>query len=59
MRLPLGVLGKGGRMLHDRNGQSVVEYIVILAILISLVGGALWEIFSTLTCHSLIFRRNN
>lgn len=48
MRLPLGVLGKGGRMLHDRNGQSVVEYIVILAILITLVGGALWEIFSTL-----------
>ena len=35
-------------MLHDRNGQSVVEYIVILAILITLVGGALWEIFSTL-----------
>lgn len=35
-------------MLHDRNGQSVVEYIVILAILISLVGGALWKIFSTL-----------
>jgi len=35
-------------MLHDRNGQSVVEYIVILAILITLVGGALWEIFDTL-----------
>jgi len=48
LHLPWDVLGKGGRMLHDRNGQSVVEYIVILAILISLVGGALWEIFSTL-----------
>lgn len=35
-------------MLHDRNGQSIVEYIVILAILITLVGGALWEIFTTL-----------
>jgi Flp pilus assembly pilin Flp len=35
-------------MLHDRNGQSVVEYIVILAIFISLVGGALWQIFTTL-----------
>lgn len=35
-------------MLHDRNGQSVVEYIVILAILITLVGGALWEVFDTL-----------
>jgi Flp pilus assembly pilin Flp len=35
-------------MLHDRNGQSVVEYIVILAIFISLVGGALWQIFMTL-----------
>jgi Flp pilus assembly pilin Flp len=35
-------------MLHDRDGQSVVEYIVILAILITLAGGALWEIFSTL-----------
>lgn len=35
-------------MLHDRNGQSVVEYIVILAIFITLVGGALWEVFSTL-----------
>jgi Flp pilus assembly pilin Flp len=43
-----GVPGEGGSMLHDRNGQSVVEYIVILAILITLVGGALWEIFSTL-----------
>jgi Flp pilus assembly pilin Flp len=35
-------------MLLDRNGQSVVEYIVILAIFISLVGGALWQIFTTL-----------
>ncbi len=35
-------------MLHDRNGQSVVEYIVVLAIFITLVGGALWEVFSTL-----------
>ena len=35
-------------MLHDRNGQSVVEYIVILAIFISLVGGALWQIFVSL-----------
>ena len=35
-------------MLHDRNGQSVVEYIVVLAIVIALVGGALWEVFSTL-----------
>jgi Flp pilus assembly pilin Flp len=35
-------------MLQDRNGQSVVEYIVILAIFISLVGGALWQIFLTL-----------
>lgn len=35
-------------MLHDRNGQSVVEYIVVLAIFIALVGGALWEVFSTL-----------
>ncbi len=35
-------------MLHDRHAQSVVEYIVILAILISLVGGALWQIFVTL-----------
>jgi Flp pilus assembly pilin Flp len=35
-------------MLHDRDGQSVVEYIVVLAIFITLVGGALWEIFSTL-----------
>jgi Flp pilus assembly pilin Flp len=40
--------GEGGNMFHDRNGQSVVEYIVILAILITLVGGALWEIFNTL-----------
>ncbi len=35
-------------MLHDRNGQTIVEYIVILALLISLVGGALWQIFVTL-----------
>lgn len=35
-------------MLTDRNGQSVVEYIVVLAIFITLVGGALWEVFSTL-----------
>ncbi len=35
-------------MLHDRIGQSVVEYIVVLAIFIALVGGALWEVFSTL-----------
>lgn len=35
-------------MLHDRNGQSVVEYIVVLAIFIALVGGSLWEVFSTL-----------
>ena len=35
-------------MFHDRSGQSVVEYIVILAIFISLVGGALWQIFTTL-----------
>ena len=35
-------------MLHDRNGQSIAEYIVILALLISLVGGALWQIFVTL-----------
>lgn len=35
-------------MLHDRNGQSIVEYIVVLAIFIVLVGGALWEVFSTL-----------
>ena len=35
-------------MLHDRNGQSVVEYIGVLAIFIALVGGALWEVFSTL-----------
>jgi hypothetical protein len=39
---------RGGLMLHDRHAQSVVEYIVILAILISLVGGALWQIFVTL-----------
>ena len=35
-------------MLHDRNGQSVVEYIVVLAIFIALGGSALWEVFSTL-----------
>ena len=35
-------------MITDRNGQSIVEYIVLLAILIALVGGALWEIFETL-----------
>ena len=35
-------------MLHDRNAQGVAEYIVILALLISLVGGALWQIFVTL-----------
>ena len=35
-------------MLFDRQAQSVVEYIVILAILITLVGGALWQIFVTL-----------
>jgi len=35
-------------MLHDRSGQSVVEYIVILTIFVSLVGGALWQIFVTL-----------
>lgn len=35
-------------MLHDRSGQSVVEYIVILAILITLVGGALWDVFDML-----------
>jgi hypothetical protein len=40
--------GKGGSMLHDRNGQTVVEYIVVLAIFIALVGGALWEVFTTL-----------
>jgi hypothetical protein len=38
----------GGFMLHDRSAQSVVEYIVILAIFITLVGGALWQIFVTL-----------
>ena len=35
-------------MLHDRQAQSVVEYIVILAIFIALVGGALWQIFVSL-----------
>jgi hypothetical protein len=39
---------EGGSMLHDRNGQSVVEYIVVLAIFITLVGGVLWEVFSSL-----------
>ena len=34
-------------MLHDRNGQSVVEYIVVWRFYRS-VGGALWEVFSTL-----------
>ena len=35
-------------MLQDRSAQSVVEYIVILAIFIGLVGGALWQIFVSL-----------
>jgi hypothetical protein len=35
-------------MLFDRKAQSIVEYIVILAILISLVGGALWQVFVSL-----------
>lgn len=35
-------------MLHDRTAQSVVEYIVILAIFITLVGGALWQVFVSL-----------
>jgi Flp pilus assembly pilin Flp len=35
-------------MLHDRQAQSVVEYIVILVIFIALVGGALWQIFVSL-----------
>ena len=35
-------------MLQDRRAQSIVEYIVILAIFISLVGGALWQIFISL-----------
>lgn len=35
-------------MLHDRNAQSVVEYIVVLAIFIALVGGALWQVYSSL-----------
>jgi len=35
-------------MLHDRQAQSIVEYIVILAIFVALVGGALWQIFITL-----------
>jgi hypothetical protein len=41
-------LNQGVLMLHDRQAQSVVEYIVILAIFIGLVGGALWQIFVTL-----------
>jgi len=39
---------KGDLMLHDRQAQSIVEYIVILAIFVALVGGALWQIFITL-----------
>jgi hypothetical protein len=39
---------RGDFMLTDHSAQSVVEYIVILAIFISLVGGALWQIFVTL-----------
>ena len=35
-------------MLHDRSGQVVVEYIVVLAIFIVLVGTALWQVFLTL-----------
>lgn len=35
-------------MLFDRRAQSIVEYIVILAILVSLVGGALWQVFFSL-----------
>ena len=35
-------------MLHDRSGQTIAEYIVLLALLIALVGGALWQIFVTL-----------
>ena len=35
-------------MLFDRRAQSIVEYIVILAILVSLVGGALWQVFVSL-----------
>jgi hypothetical protein len=35
-------------MFFDRRAQSIVEYIVILAILISLVGGALWQVFVSL-----------
>ena len=35
-------------MLFDRRAQSIVEYIVILALVIGLVGGALWQIFVTL-----------
>ena len=39
---------RGGFMLFDRRAQSIVEYIVILALIISLVGGAIWQIFITL-----------
>ncbi len=35
-------------MLVDRNGECVVDYIFVLAIFIAVVGGALWEVFSTL-----------
>ena len=35
-------------MVYDRNGLSVVENIVVQAYFIALVGGALWEVFSTL-----------
>jgi hypothetical protein len=38
----------GTIMLHDRNGQSIVEYIVILAIFLSLLGVALYAIFTSL-----------
>jgi hypothetical protein len=47
-KLTAGFPKRGKYMLTDRNGQSVVEYIVVLAIFITLVGGALWEVFSTL-----------
>jgi hypothetical protein len=40
--------GQEASMLFDRKAQSIVEYIVILAILISLVGGALWQVFVSL-----------
>lgn len=35
-------------MFSDRNAQSVVEYIVILAIFIALAGTALYSIFTSL-----------